>query len=56
MQKLSSGSFKNIINKMCLQIYMYKRDLALNKLQWFICQKTQPHPTKPDGGILRPLK
>ena len=24
-------------------IYMYKEDLALNNLQWLICQKTQPN-------------
>ena len=24
-------------------IYMYKEDLALNNLQWFICYKTQPN-------------
>ena len=33
---MSSGMFKNVINKMCLQIifliYMYKKDLALNNL------------------------
>ena len=27
-------------------IYMYKEDLALNYLQWLICQKNQPNPTK----------
>ena len=26
-------------------IYMYKEDLALNNLQWFICHKTKPNPT-----------
>ena len=26
---------------------MYKDDLALNNLQWLICYKTQPNPTKP---------
>ena len=34
---MSPGSFKNVINKMCLQIikiwYIYKEDLALNNLQ-----------------------
>ena len=34
---MSSGSLKNVINKMCLQIiyliFMYKEDLALNNLQ-----------------------
>ena len=43
--KNSLGSFKNIINKMCLQItyliYMYLEDLALNSLQCLICHKTQ---------------
>ena len=24
-------------------IYMYKKDLALNNLQWLICHKTQPN-------------
>ena len=24
-------------------IYMYKQGLALNVLQWLICQKTQPN-------------
>ena len=36
---------QNFINKKCLQIlnstYMYKMNLALNNLQWLICQKTQ---------------
>ena len=26
-------------------IYMYKQDLALNNLQWFICHKTEPNQT-----------
>ena len=34
---MSSGLFKNVINKTCLEImylmYMYKNDLALNDLQ-----------------------
>ena len=42
-----SDSFKNVTNKMCLQIiyliYMNKEDLALNNLQWLICHKTQPN-------------
>ena len=25
---------------------MYKEDLALSNLQWLICLKTQPNPTK----------
>ena len=44
MQKKSSGSFKNVIYKMCLQIMyifdMYKQDLTLNNLEWLICHKT----------------
>ena len=29
---MSSGSFKNVIYKMCLETtYLYKKDLALNK-------------------------
>ena len=42
---MSSGSFKNVIHKMCLEIiylqYIYKQDLALNNLQWLICYKTK---------------
>ena len=42
---MSSDSFKNVINKMSLQIiyliYMYKEDLALTNLLWLICHKTQ---------------
>ena len=34
---MSSGLFKNVTDKMCLDItnliYMYKKDLALNNLQ-----------------------
>ena len=44
-KKMNTGSFKNVINKMCLEIlyliYMYKEDLALNNLQGLICLKTQ---------------
>ena len=44
---MCSGSFKNVIYKMCLETiyltYMYKKDLALNNLQWFICHKTKPN-------------
>ena len=35
---------------MCLEIiyfvYMYKKDFALNNLQWLICHKTTPNQTK----------
>ena len=44
------NSFKYVIYKMCLEIiyliYMYKEDLALNKLLWLICHKTKPNQTK----------
>ena len=34
----SSGSFKNFINKMCLQIiYMHEQNLVLNNLQELMC-------------------
>ena len=46
-KRMSLGSFKNVINKMYLQIiyliYMYKEELVLNNLQWSICHKTQPN-------------
>ena len=47
---MSSGSFKNFIYKMCLEIiyliYMYKKDLVVNNLQWLICHETQPNQTE----------
>ena len=41
--KMSSSSFKSLLNKMWLQIIfeMYKEVLVLNKLQWLIYHKTQ---------------
>ena len=46
---MSSGLFKTVINKICLQIiyliYMYKEDLTFNNLQWLICHKTKPNST-----------
>ena len=40
---MSSGLFKNVIYKMSLEIiyfiYMYRKNLALNDLQWLICHK-----------------
>ena len=39
-ERESSGSFKNVIRKMCLEI-IYK-DLALNNLYWLIWHKTKP--------------
>ena len=42
---MSSGLFKNVIYKICFEIiyliYMDKKDLALNNLQWLICHKTK---------------
>ena len=42
---MSFGSFRNVIHKMCLEIryfiYIYKKDLALNNLQWLVCHKTK---------------
>ena len=46
-KRMRLGLFKNVINKMCLQIiyliYTYKEDLVLNNLQWLICHKTKPN-------------
>ena len=46
---MRSGLFKNIINKICLQIiylfYMNKQDLSFNNLLWLICYKTQQSQT-----------
>ena len=30
-----------------IYIYIYKQDLALNDLEWLICQKTHPNQTEP---------
>ena len=44
---MNSGSFKDVVYKMCLEIiyliYIYEKDLALNNLQWLICHKSQPN-------------
>ena len=42
---MSSGSFKNVIHKMCLEMISLihiciKKDLVLNNLQRLICHKT----------------
>ena len=46
---MCSGSFKNIVYNTRLEIiyliYMYKKDMALNNLQWLICHKTNPSQT-----------
>ena len=48
--KKSSDSFKNIINKVCLQIidliYRFKENLALNSLQCLICHKIKANQTE----------
>ena len=48
---MCSDLFKNSIYKTCLEImysiYIYKKDLALDNLQWLICHKTKPNQTKP---------
>ena len=45
-KKISSGLFKNVIDKMCSEIiysrYMFEKDLALNNQQWLICHITKP--------------
>ena len=45
--QMNLGMFKNVMYKMCLEIIysicMYKKDLALNDLQWLICHKTKPN-------------
>ena len=47
---MNSGSFKNVINKMCLEIiyfiYKHKMYLELNDLQWLICYKSKLNQTK----------
>ena len=47
---MSSGSFQNVICKMNLEIiyliYIYKKDFALNDLQWLICHKTKVNQAK----------
>ena len=44
---MSPGLFKNVINKICLEIidliYQCKKNLALTGLQWLICHKTKPN-------------
>ena len=40
---MNSGSFKNYLQTIRLQIKVYQEDLILNNLQWMICNKTQPN-------------
>ena len=46
---MSSDLFKDVINKMFTNhmylIYMYNKDLALNKQQSLVCHKTKPKAT-----------
>ena len=48
---MNLGSCKYVINKMCLEILylidMYKKDLALNNLQWLICHQTKQKTEHP---------
>ena len=56
---MSLASFINVISKMftnhiyiyvcvcvCVCVCVYKEDLALNNLQWFICHKTKINQAK----------
>ena len=36
-------------------MYMYKRDLALNNLQWLICHETQPNRGCPRGVMVKAI-
>ena len=41
---------------MCLEfVYMFKKDLALNNLQWLICHKTKPNQSQSEIGVWSPL-
>ena len=42
---MSTGYFKKVIYKMCLEIIL--KDVSLNNLQWLIC-----HETKTNQSIL----
>ena len=48
-KKTKLGSFKNVINNMCLDIiyliFMYKKDLVLNNQQWLICHEIKLNQT-----------
>ena len=43
VQKKSECYPQNVFANPIYLIYMYKEDLALNNLQWFICNKSQPN-------------
>ena len=48
--EMGPGLFKNVINKICLEIirliYIYKKDFALYDQQGLICHKTKAKPVK----------
>ena len=54
-KKKSSGSFTNVINKMCLEIiyliYLDKTDFGLNNLQWLLCYQTKLNLKKQVSGL-----
>ena len=39
------------VEKSIYLIHMYKKDMALNNLQWLICQK-RPKQSKPNNSII----
>ena len=45
MKKCAQARLKNVIDKIYFEIIfdMYKKDLALNNLQWLICHKTNQY-------------
>ena len=45
---LKTLSTKYVYKSCIFNKYMYKLDLALNKLQWLKCHKTKPNQTKPN--------
>ena len=63
---MSSGSFKNVTYRLFVcksyifdLFNMHEQDLALNYLQGFICDKTQPtnnYPVVPEGIVIKSNK
>ena len=47
VKKMSSGSVKHVNYKMCLDViiltYVYKKNFALDKIQWLICHENKPN-------------
>ena len=53
-KQMSTGFFKNVINKIGFQIIdMNKQNLALNNLKWLICHQIQLNQTKPNQTFLK---